>query len=33
MGPYVNRHPTIIAALVVGAAIVVLNIALIYTSI
>jgi manganese transport protein len=33
MGPYVNRHPTIIAALVVGGAIVVLNIALIYTSI
>jgi manganese transport protein len=33
MGPYVNRHPTIIAGLVVGAAIIVLNIALIITSI
>ena len=33
MGPYVNRHPTIIIALAVGAVIVALNIALIYTSI
>jgi manganese transport protein len=33
MGRYVNRHPTIIVALVVGGAIVALNIALIYTSI
>jgi len=33
MGPYVNRHPTILVALGVGIAIVVLNIALIYTSI
>jgi manganese transport protein len=33
MGPYVNRHATTIAALVVGGAIVLLNIALIYASI
>ena len=33
MGPYVNRHPTIIMALAVGGTIVALNIALIYTSI
>jgi len=32
MGPYVNRRPTIIAALVVGGAIVALNVGLIYTS-
>lgn len=33
MGPYVNRHPTIIVGIAVGAAIVVLNVALIYASI
>src|SRR5271163_4298929 len=33
MGPYANRHPTIIIALAVGAAIVALNIALIITSV
>jgi len=33
MGPYVNRHPTIIVALAVGGVIVALNIALLYTNI
>ncbi len=33
MGPYVNRHATTVAALAVGGAIVLLNIALIYVSI
>jgi manganese transport protein len=33
MGPYANRHPTIIIALAVGGIIIALNIALIYTSI
>jgi len=32
MGPYVNRRATAVIALVVGGAIVALNIALIYTS-
>ena len=32
MGPYVNRHATAIIGLVVGGAIIALNIALIYTS-